>query len=134
MFTEVVLLIASFIFQAPTVPPQLGPQQMADGTKLTAGDISQFKARAEAGEAQAQLALGHAYDDGNGVQQNDQLAAKWYRKAGEQGSPEAQDILGTMYRMGRGGRSQQGRGSFIVSKGCRAKVRQGNVQLGHGLL
>ena len=49
-----------------------------------------------------QLKLGAMYATGNGVPQDDQEAAKWYRKAAEQGHAGAQFLLGTMYVTGKG--------------------------------
>lgn len=65
-------------------------------------EIAQLEAKAEAGDAGAQLRLGRAYDKGNGVPQSDSQAVKWYKAAAEQGNAEAQDDLGLMYRSGRG--------------------------------
>lgn len=65
-------------------------------------DIASLKSKAAAGDAGSQLALGLAYDKGQGVSQNDELAAKWYRAAAELGNAEAQADLGVMYRLGRG--------------------------------
>lgn len=88
---------------ASTAPPSQHPQQQPHtSTPLSASDISQLEAKAEAGDASAQLALGQAYEDGNGVQENDDLAVKWYRKAAEQGNADAETELGVMYREGRG--------------------------------
>ncbi|HEV8522926.1 MAG TPA: SEL1-like repeat protein [Terriglobales bacterium] len=64
---------------------------------------AELKAKAEAGDAKAQVALGRAYENGDGVPQNDNLAAVWYRKAAEQGDAEAQNAVGILYRLGRGG-------------------------------
>ncbi len=50
----------------------------------------------------AQKALGSMYADGRGVVQDFMEAAKWYRKAAEQGHLIAQDELGRMYALGRG--------------------------------
>ena len=46
--------------------------------------------------------LGVAYDRGNGVPENDTEAAKWYRKAAEQGHAWAQSNLGFLYGTGSG--------------------------------
>jgi hypothetical protein len=51
---------------------------------------------------EAQHNLGFMYHQGNGVQQDFNQAAAWYRKAAEQGLAEAQFCLGTMYRRGEG--------------------------------
>ena len=64
--------------------------------------IAELEKRAQAGDANAQFALGQAYDFGNGIPQNEQQACLWYRKSAEQGYPPAQNSLGLMYRSGRG--------------------------------
>lgn len=65
-------------------------------------EITQLQSKAEAGDADAQLRLGRAYDEGDGVPQSDSQAVKWYRAAAERGNAKAQDDLGAMYRSGRG--------------------------------
>ena len=42
------------------------------------------------------------YQDGLGVEQDDKEAVKWFRKAAEQGLPEAQRCIGWMYQDGLG--------------------------------
>ena len=42
------------------------------------------------------------YDKGEGIEQDYQEAAKWYRKAAEQGDAWAQNNLGLMYHNGEG--------------------------------
>ena len=59
-------------------------------------------AAAQRGDAEAQYRLGEKYSCGQGVEEDDKLAVKWYRKAAEQGSAEAQKELGDMYRYGFG--------------------------------
>ncbi len=49
-----------------------------------------------------QYNLGIMYDNGRGVPQDYVEAAKWYRKAAEQGYVDAQYNLGTMYGQGKG--------------------------------
>ena len=58
--------------------------------------------KAQAGDSQAQFELGQAYYDGKGVPQDDEAAARWYRKSADQGNAKAQNTLGTMYSTGRG--------------------------------
>jgi hypothetical protein len=57
---------------------------------------------AEAGNPDAQLALGILYENGRGVARDDRQAADWYTKAAEAGHPGAQFNLGNMYKQGRG--------------------------------
>lgn len=58
--------------------------------------------RAQSGDAGAQFELGRAYEDGQGLPQDDDSAVMWFRKAAEQGNAKAQSSLGTMYSVGRG--------------------------------
>ena len=63
--------------------------------------FADFRARAEAGDAGAQLNLGLMYDTGQGVPQDDVEAVRWYRLAADQGEATAQFFLGRMYAVGR---------------------------------
>lgn len=67
-----------------------------------AADVEALKRAAESGDAKAQLRLAEAYEDGNGVPQNDGLSIQWLRRAAEAGNADAQNSLGVAYRMGRG--------------------------------
>lgn len=58
--------------------------------------------RAEAGNALAQVGLGHLYLEGKGVPQDAVEAAKWFLKAAEQGDGDAQLSLGYIYFEGLG--------------------------------
>lgn len=64
--------------------------------------ISLPHARAEAGDAEAQLQLGMRYAEGDGVIQNDKEAAKWFALAARQGLAEAQYQYGLALLKGRG--------------------------------
>jgi len=70
--------------------------------KLSSSEMAELRSKAAGGDAAAQVVLGRAYQDGNGVSQNDELAASWYRKAAEQGNATAENNLGVMYRTGSG--------------------------------
>ena len=61
-----------------------------------------LKKRGEQGNVEAQLILGHMYDEGIVVPENNAEAVRWYAKAAEQGLAEAQLILGHMYDEGLG--------------------------------
>jgi hypothetical protein len=60
------------------------------------------QARAEQGDAEAQLQLGMRYAHGDGVVQNDKEAAKWLARAARQGLAEAQYQYGLALLEGRG--------------------------------
>ena len=53
---------------------------------------------AEAGDPDAELRLASMYYRGEGMEQDYREAAKWYRKAAEQGNAEAQYRLGEIGR------------------------------------
>ena len=50
--------------------------------------------KAEQGDVSAQYNLGLMYQNGQGIPQNDQKAAKWFKLAAEQGHVQAQTNLG----------------------------------------
>jgi uncharacterized protein len=58
--------------------------------------IAGLKKMAEAGSSKSQFELGVAYAQGNGVAKNEREAIAWFRKAAEQGLPEAQHNLGLL--------------------------------------
>jgi TPR repeat protein len=62
----------------------------------------EWKAAADAGQAEAQFDLGLLYAQGLGVRRDFTAAASWYRKSAEQGNAEAQYALGQMYSRGWG--------------------------------
>ena len=64
--------------------------------------LSIWRPLAEQGNAAAQFNLGLMYEKGDGVQKDEQEAARWYYKAALQGHVGAQLNLGTMYDEGKG--------------------------------
>lgn len=64
--------------------------------------LREWEPFADAGDADAQAALGEMYRKGNGVRQNYKTAAWWFRLAAEQGNTGAQVKLGNMYSSGNG--------------------------------
>ncbi|MFB3087863.1 MAG: cadherin domain-containing protein, partial [Acidiferrobacterales bacterium] len=57
---------------------------------------------ANQGHAHAQYTVGFLYAFGRGVEQDYDVAVKWYRLAAKRGLPEAQIALGIMYESGTG--------------------------------
>ncbi len=75
------------------------------GSSADAGDgtaIGELKARANGGDANAQVQLGLRYLQGNGVEKNPAEAAKWYQKAAQQTNHVALFSLARMYENGQG--------------------------------
>ena len=56
-----------------------------------------YRLAANSGLADAQFSLARMYASGRGIQQNDKVAAYWYRKAAEQDDAQAQVTLGKLY-------------------------------------
>jgi uncharacterized protein len=77
-------------------------QETAKLSSRSASEIAQIQAKAAAGEARAQTTLGEAFRVGDGVLKNDEMAAKWFRKAAEQDDATAENDLGIMYFTGKG--------------------------------
>ena len=65
-------------------------------------DFEEVLRLAEQDDLTTQLELGAMYRDGAGVPQNNVEAAKWFRKAAEQGLAEAQVNVAIMYQYGMG--------------------------------
>ncbi|HTK84184.1 MAG TPA: hypothetical protein VL625_03775 [Patescibacteria group bacterium] len=71
------------------------PQDDAEIVKLATG-------YAEKGVPEAQYVLGVAYEAGQGVQQDYEMAENWYRKAASQNNRNAEYALGKLYVNGHG--------------------------------
>jgi TPR repeat protein len=77
-------------------------QSPAQPAKADRDMFDQVRARAEKGNAEAQLELGNLYDNGTGVVRDRVKAAKWHRLAAEQGLARAQYQVGLDYANGEG--------------------------------
>lgn len=64
--------------------------------------IAEVTRRAEAGDANAQVALGKSLHWGNGMAQDEAASVKWFRKAAEAGHADGQFCLGIAYFEGHG--------------------------------
>ena len=71
-------------------------------TRVPAAAPSALRARAEAGDANAQLNMGGMYFTGKGVTQDYAESARWFLLAARQGHAQAQFNLGMMYATGQG--------------------------------
>jgi TonB family protein len=65
-------------------------------------DFSYLRDLANKGRPNAQFYLGLAYENGDGVTEDDVVAVGWYRRAAEQGNVKAQYNLGLMHATGKG--------------------------------
>ena len=89
-------MILAVLLAGPGITPQLPAQ-----TGVVDRDrFAEVKARADKGDAEAQVQLAGFYSAGEGVTRDPVKAAKCHRKAAEQGMPEAQVNLGMCYAGG----------------------------------
>jgi TPR repeat protein len=72
------------------------------GQQQSIADMAALEAKAQAGDTNAQVELGQAYEEGHGVKQSDEEAAKWYLEAAKHGNPTAQVDIGILLWTGRG--------------------------------
>ena len=91
------LVFALLLVSATALFPLAAQQNKTDQKPIEA-----IKAKAEAGDAEAQFQLGRAYAHGEGVAKDLAEAVKWYRKAAEQNHPRAQHSLAFCYAVGDG--------------------------------
>jgi hypothetical protein len=66
----------------------------------TAGIDAALLAKANGGDAAAQVLVGESYAAGKGVEQDLKLAAEWYRKAADKGDVSGEVHLAVLYRDG----------------------------------
>jgi TPR repeat protein len=76
--------------------------RVLDRQELHGDAVMWYRKAAEQGYPAAQNSLGYAYEWGQGLEINLQLAVEWYRQAAEQDYAQAQNNLGTMYFLGKG--------------------------------
>jgi TPR repeat protein len=82
-------------------------QVVCSGIREDHEALKWFKQAAERGNPDAQVELGRHYEDGQGVEQNYALAARWYRRAAEHvpnlgGAGQGRNNLGNLYMAGLG--------------------------------
>lgn len=100
------ILLLLLILLASTFSPaaQAGfEEDLADtGKAESSQSFRDLKARAEAGDTDAQLNMGGLYFKGEGVTRDCTEAAKWFMMAAKKNHPQAQFNLGMMYATGQG--------------------------------
>lgn len=100
--SSVILFLGVFLVMICVAQETVIEGQSRAHSPLSPVEINQLQAKAQSGDPTAQVALGKAYEDGNGVPQSDVQAMKWYRAAADLGNSTAQDDVGLMFRFGRG--------------------------------
>jgi len=96
------LLLGVLIISANAIANDLDSAGEAPGRLDGATGLKLLKELANFGDLIAQFDLAVAYEFGNGVPQDYEKAAYWYRKSAEQGLAIAQSHLGVLYTNGKG--------------------------------
>ena len=89
--------LAAFFALAQVSATRAQAQEPAPAAPSQANDFYTLQKQADAGDAQAQFALGNYYFRGRGVAQDYTQALIWYRRSADQGFAPAQNQLGNMY-------------------------------------
>jgi len=105
--------------------PALG--QLSEAEKQ---QFQQLKARAEKGDAQAQLSLGSLYASGVGVSRDLGKAAKWHRKAAEQGLARAELRVAYEYAYGDGVKTDHVEAAKWLRRAADQGLPEAQCQLG----
>jgi uncharacterized protein len=132
--TMILVLIAIALIQPsgalPLAQDKSLPTSPSDEVNLPDSELAHVKTRASAGDAKAEMQLAKAYETGNGVPANDELAAQWCRKAAEQGYAAAQNYLGELYRRGIGVEKNKQEAVLWYRKAARQKYAKAMFNLG----
>jgi uncharacterized protein len=100
LFSFLVLLVlvpwAHALSQTVDSTRQVALKTKSQSPKRTAPDEGRLLAKAQLGDAKAQMWLGAGYEQGWFGKTNFPAALKWFRKSAEQGDPDAQYQLGQM--------------------------------------
>jgi len=81
---------------------QAALKSRSESTKRTKPDEGVLLAKAQLGDASAQMWLASGYEQGWFGKTNFSEALKWFRRSAEQGDPDAQNSLAQMYEDGEG--------------------------------
>ncbi|HXM45081.1 MAG TPA: tetratricopeptide repeat protein, partial [Bryobacteraceae bacterium] len=110
----------------------IGPAAQISNAQAVSRETSITKLRegAEAGNADAQLQLGLAYQEGKGVTQSYAEAARWFRKAADAGYDPAQCVLGVAYQAGKGVAQDYAEAARWFRKAAQSGNADGGLLLG----
>lgn len=112
---------------------------LADGAQAyNRGEFAEaarlWRPLAQAGDADAQFALGTLYQTGRGVEQSDAKATEWFRRAARHGSIPAQYNLGNAYKHGRGVAPDEAKAFIWWHKAAQAGLAPAQFNVGTAYL
>jgi uncharacterized protein len=100
------------------------------GAKDPAAAFRSFRKAAEMGHVKAQVQVGFQYEKGDGVDRNEEQAARWYATAAAAGDSRAQKNLGHMFEMGKGVREDWAEAAKWYAKSAEQGDAEGQDALG----
>ena len=101
-----------------------------DNAKISLG-IDDLILSAESGDAASQYQLGRLYDEGDGIDENNEKAVEWYRKSAEQGYAKAQGYLSEMYFIGEGVQVDYEKAAYWARKAANQGDALGQTNVGY---
>jgi len=105
-------------------------QLPAQDSAATRQRFEEIRAKADAGDAEAQVTLAGMYAVGEGVTRDPAKAAKWRRKAAEQGNARAQCLLGLQYADGDGVKRNMTEAVYWMGKAANQDLAEAQFDLG----
>lgn len=123
------ILVAAVLVAAGGLVTLLA-EEPPGGAALKSLDAAGVQARAERGDAAAQVELGLRYTDGSGVRMDYSRAAEWFRKAALQGNADGQLELGVMHVNGEGMETnpREGYAWYVLSAGQGNEIAKGYMR------
>ena len=115
----VLLLLAGVVVQLPG--------QVTDAERK---QFEAIKAKADRGDAEAQLSVATSYATGNGVAKDPGKSVKWLRKAAEQGVARAQCLLALNYANGNGVKPDKLEAARWLRRAADQKLAEAQFDLG----
>lgn len=86
----------------PPANPRPPVAAAGEARAWTTAEIEDIRTKATAGNVASMYALGLAYADGDGVEQDYRQAMQWYLKAANLGDRDAMNNIGALYSSGHG--------------------------------
>ena len=94
------VVMSVLLTAAPAWASDLAERAYARGDYVLSAELLLPEARR--GYATAQSILGYQYQNGMGVPKSEEEAARWFRRAAQQGEPNVQFFFGLLYDRGQG--------------------------------
>jgi TPR repeat protein len=119
---------------APVVTEARRREVLEAARALTSEAFADVLRRAEAGDVEAQLLAGLAFEDAGAVPRDPAQAVRWISAAAESGHPMAQNVLGNYYASGTGVPRDSKKAVEMYSRAAAQGYAQAQANLGWAYL